>query len=107
MVLGVLKKKEKKRPGWGLAKGVELWYHQVAMIFKVLIRPGEDGYLIGSVPSLPGCHTQGKTFESVLKNIREAIEGYLEVCQKFGDPFVTDDKELIETTVEVPISVSR
>lgn len=72
------------------------------MIFKVLIRPGEDGYLIASVPSLPGCHTQGKTFETALKNIREAVEGYIEVSQKFGDSFVTDDRELVETTVEVP-----
>jgi len=73
------------------------------MVFKVLVRSGEDGYLIASVPSLPGCHTQGKTFETVLKNIREAIEGYIEVSQKFGDFFVTDDRELVETTVEVPV----
>ena len=73
------------------------------MIFKVLVRPGEDGYLVASVPSLPGCHTQGKNFEAALKNVREAIQGYIEVSQKFDDPFVSDDRELVETTVEVPV----
>ncbi len=71
------------------------------MNFKVLIRSGEGGFLVASVPTLPGCHSQGKTFEEVMKNIREAIAGYLEVCQKFGDAFQTDDDELIETMVKV------
>ena len=47
--------------------------------FTVIIEEGEDGYLIGTALELKGCHTQGKTVEEVLKNIREAIELYLEV----------------------------
>mgnify|MGYP001612424377 CR=1 FL=1 len=47
--------------------------------FIVLIERDEDGYYVGSVPSLRGCHTQGRTIEELLKNIREAIELCLEV----------------------------
>ena len=47
--------------------------------FTVIIEEGEDGYLIGTAFELKGCHAQGKTIEGLLKNIREAIELYLEV----------------------------
>ncbi|MCK4588986.1 MAG: type II toxin-antitoxin system HicB family antitoxin [Nanoarchaeota archaeon] len=47
--------------------------------FTVLIERDEDGYYVGSVPSLKGCHSQGKTIEELLKNIKEAIELCLEV----------------------------
>ncbi|MBA7497352.1 hypothetical protein ES704_00080 [subsurface metagenome] len=47
--------------------------------FTVIIEEGEDGYLIGTAFELKGCHAQGKTIEELLKNIREAIELYLEV----------------------------
>lgn len=47
--------------------------------FTVLIEKDEDGFYVGSVPSLKGCHTQGKTIDELLKNIKEAIELCLEV----------------------------
>lgn len=46
--------------------------------FTVIIEK-EDNYYIGSVPALKGCHTQGKTIDELLKNIKEAIELCLEV----------------------------
>jgi len=47
--------------------------------YTLIIERGEDGYFIGSILELPGCHTQGKTIEELLENIKEAIELYLEV----------------------------
>lgn len=47
--------------------------------FTVVIERDEDGYYVGSVPSLRGCHTQGKTMDELLRNIKEAIELCLEV----------------------------
>ena len=52
------------------------------MKFKVVIEKGEDGYYVVTVPSLPGCISQGKTKEEALENIKEAIELYLEVLQE-------------------------
>jgi predicted RNase H-like HicB family nuclease len=48
------------------------------MNIKVLIEKGEDGYFVASVPALKGCWSQGKTKEEALRNIREAIDLYLQ-----------------------------
>lgn len=47
--------------------------------FTVVIEKDEDGYLVGSVPALKGCHTQGRTMDELLANVKEAIELCLEV----------------------------
>ncbi|OIN89419.1 HicB family protein [Candidatus Berkelbacteria bacterium CG_4_9_14_0_2_um_filter_42_30] len=51
--------------------------------FKVYLEydPEYNGF-IADVPSLPGCMSQGKTEEEVLRNIKEAIKGYLKVVKK-------------------------
>ena len=50
--------------------------------FKVLIEQDEDGIFVASVPAIPGCHTQGNTYEEAIGNIKEAIELCLEVARK-------------------------
>jgi len=52
------------------------------MRLKVLISEGEDGWLVVECPSIPGCISQGKTLEEALDNIKEAIEGCLEVMEE-------------------------
>ncbi len=47
--------------------------------YTLIIEKGQDGYLIGSILELPGCHTQSKNMEELLKNATEALELYLEV----------------------------
>jgi predicted RNase H-like HicB family nuclease len=49
------------------------------MVVKVHLDPGDGGYVVAECPALPGCASQGKTREEALANIREAIEGWLEV----------------------------
>jgi predicted RNase H-like HicB family nuclease len=46
--------------------------------FTVVIERDEDGYYIGTVPTLRGCHTQAKTLDTLMKRIREAVELCLE-----------------------------
>ena len=46
--------------------------------FKVIVEQDEDGWFIAGVPAIPGCHTQGKTYEEAVKNIKEAVELCLE-----------------------------
>lgn len=45
--------------------------------YNVVIEQGEDGYLISEVVELPGCHTQAKTMDELLKRTKEAIYLYL------------------------------
>ena len=42
--------------------------------FTVIIERDSEGYLVASVPELPGCHTQAKTFDQLDERIKEAIE---------------------------------
>lgn len=46
--------------------------------FTVVIEEGEDGYLLSEVPELPGCRTQARTHDELLKRTKEAISLYLE-----------------------------
>jgi len=41
--------------------------------FTVYIEKDEDGMFIGSVPAVPGCHTEGKTQKEILKNLRQVL----------------------------------
>jgi len=49
---------------------------------QIVIYPGEDGYWIAECPSLPGCLSQGFTREDAIRNIKEAIEGYVLALQE-------------------------
>jgi len=49
------------------------------MKIKVIINEAEEGGYWAEVPAIPGCATQGETFEELLKNIYEAVEGCLSV----------------------------
>lgn len=46
--------------------------------YPVVLRSGEDGYIVAECPVLPGCISQGRTRAEALANIREAIELCLE-----------------------------
>lgn len=44
----------------------------------VVIERDEEGWLVGSVPALPGCHTQARSLDELTRRMQEAIEVYLE-----------------------------
>jgi len=49
------------------------------MKLKVVVHEAEEGGFWAKVPAIPGCATQGETFEELLQNIYEAVEGCLSV----------------------------
>ena len=49
------------------------------MKLKVIVHKAEEGGYWAEVPAIPGCATQGETFEELLKNLYEAVEGCLSV----------------------------
>jgi predicted RNase H-like HicB family nuclease len=63
----------------------------VAREFTVVIERDEDGYLVGSVPSLPGCHTQARSMDELLERIREAIE----LCREVQGEATDEPLELV------------
>ncbi|GBD99353.1 hypothetical protein BMS3Abin07_01388 [bacterium BMS3Abin07] len=66
------------------------------MKLRVIIEQDESGYYVAEVPALPGCLSQGKTYEEAIANIKEAIEGWLEVMES-KQPF--DRNHLVEIAV--------
>jgi predicted RNase H-like HicB family nuclease len=63
---------------------------------QVLLYPGEDGYVVAEVPSLPGCVSQGKSREEALTNVREAISLHEDVLRERGEPVPDDEVEIVE-----------
>ena len=45
--------------------------------FHVIVERDEDGWYVGSVAELPGCHTQAKSLDQLRERIHEAIEAYI------------------------------
>jgi predicted RNase H-like HicB family nuclease len=67
------------------------------MRYTVGLEQEPDGGYVASVPTLPGCLSQGDTRAGALANIREAIDVYLEDCRQAGDPVPTEaGKEFVE-----------
>lgn len=53
--------------------------------YTVVFEKAHEGGYIAHVPVLPGCSTQGETFEEAKENAKDAIAGYIEVLQEDGD----------------------
>jgi len=49
------------------------------MKLKIIVHEAEEGGYWAEVPSIPGCASQGETYDELLENIHEAIEGCLSV----------------------------
>lgn len=49
------------------------------MKLKVIVHEAEEGGFWAEVPAIPGCATQGETFEELLQNLYEAVEGCLSI----------------------------
>lgn len=67
------------------------------MKIKVIIHKAEEGGYWAEVPAIPGCATQGETWEKLLENIYEAVEGCLSVDVDEGAKL--SDAEVMEIAV--------
>lgn len=67
------------------------------MKLKVVVHEAEEGGYWAEVPSIPGCATQGETFEELLGNLYEAVEGCLSVA--VSPPQVTEHDRLMEIAI--------
>ena len=72
--------------------------------YKVVMEQNiiEGGYTV-TVPGLPGCITEGDTFEEAMANVQEAILGYLEALKKEGLPLPQEAPKLVFGEVDVAL----
>jgi predicted RNase H-like HicB family nuclease len=70
------------------------------MLYRILIEQDEDGIFVAECPVLPGCVSQGRTRKEALKNIEDAIRGYLESLSKHNEPIPPSiEEEIVEVTI--------
>ncbi|MCX6644781.1 MAG: type II toxin-antitoxin system HicB family antitoxin [bacterium] len=67
------------------------------MKFKVIVHDAEDGGYWAEVPAIPGCATQSDTYDELLHNLVEAIEGCLSVDVE--EPSTSQQGRIIEIAV--------
>ena len=67
------------------------------MKIKVVVHDAEEGGYWAEVPAIPGCATQGDTFEELLRNLYEAVEGCLSV--DVSKVQITPDDRVMEIAV--------
>ena len=76
------------------------------MDFTVVFEKDNSGGYIVSIPILPGCMTQGETFEEAEAMAKDAIKGYCESLIKHGEP-IPEEREEFVGKISVPISVGK
>jgi predicted RNase H-like HicB family nuclease len=67
------------------------------MKLQVVIHEAEEGGYWAEVPAIPGCATQGETFEELLQNLYEAVEGCLSVSVQ--QPQISERDRVLEIVV--------
>jgi len=72
--------------------------------YTAIFEPDEEsgGYTV-TIPSLPGCISEGDNFEEALKNIKEAASLYLEVMRKKKEGIIKEEKGVIVAPVQVKV----
>jgi len=81
-----------------MKKVLEKKVYQYTAIFEPDIEAG--GYTV-TIPSLPGCISEGDSFEQALKNIKEAASLYLEVMRTKKEEILREEKGVIIASVQV------
>ena len=67
------------------------------MKLKVIVHGAEEGGYWAEVPAIPGCATQGDSFEELLSNLNEAVEGCLSV--DIAETVSSDTRKVLEIAV--------
>ncbi len=65
-----------------------------------VFEPAVEGGYVVYVPALPGCATQGETFEEAQKNARDAIEGYLAAASELNEEVPVEPEGTIIARVQ-------
>ena len=70
--------------------------------YTVVFEPAEEGGYVVSVPTLPGCVTQGETLEEATMMVKDAIEGYLFVLKKHNEEIPIEPEGTLITKISIP-----
>jgi predicted RNase H-like HicB family nuclease len=73
--------------------------------YTIHLEPAEEGGFTVTVPALPGCITEGDTYEDCIANAQEAIEGFIETLIEVGEPvpIEAEPKQPMNAIVQVDV----
>lgn len=76
-----------------------------SLTYTVHLEPAEEGGFVVTVPALPGCITEGDTYEEALTMAEDCIHGFLEALVKAGEPIPreNDRDRPLEALIRVPV----
>lgn len=74
---------------------------QKILKYTAIFEPSQEGGYVVSVPVLPGCVTQGETFEEAVIMVQDAIEGYLAVLKDEKREIPQEKDDVVVTKVSV------
>lgn len=75
---------------------------QKVLKYTVIFEPAEEGGYVVTVPALPGCISEGDTFEEAVRMIKDAMKGYLAVTRKEGLEIPKETEDVVVTRISVP-----
>ncbi|KKQ59838.1 MAG: hypothetical protein US80_C0006G0001 [Candidatus Daviesbacteria bacterium GW2011_GWA2_38_17] len=89
-------------------KPEDLWYNvnmkkiaRKVLKYTAIFEPAEEGGYVVSVPALPGCATQGETFEEAVFMIKDAMKLYLSVLKEDGENIPEEKEDVVVTRVAI------
>ncbi len=71
-------------------------------LFTVNIERGEDNHFVVSVPALPGCFSQGDTYEEAVAMAEDAIRGYLQLALERGETIPVEKRPTEKVMLSIP-----
>ena len=74
--------------------------------YTAIFEPSEEGGYVVSIPALPGCVSEGDTFEEAVTMVKDAMQGYLAVLKEQGKEIPEEKSDIIITKVTVDNPVS-
>lgn len=75
--------------------------------YTAIFEPAEEGGYTVTVPALPGCVTEGDTFEEAVKMAKDAVNGYLASLAKHGEFLPEKGKENFVGTIDISFPLKK
>ena len=80
---------------------------QKILEYTAIFEPAEEGGYIARVPAIPGCITEGDSFEETSKNIKDAVIGCLDVLKEEDQEIPQEKPETVITKISITNPIYR
>jgi antitoxin HicB len=79
---------------------------QKILRYTAIFEPAQEGGYVVSVPALPGCVTEGDTFEEAMEMVKDAISLYIESLKDHHEPIPEENGPSLMSVIDIPVQVT-